>query len=92
MRKILKLVVVGGAATILLALAGPASANHDHQLHNPGGCVTVPVAHQDHGLTDPGNKFHGAAHKGAATSQDPVTGHWVLGQGNSPVWVDGGSC
>lgn len=92
MRKLLRGVVFAGAVTFVGALAGPASANHDHQLNNPSGCVTIPVGHQAHGATDPGRKFHGAAHKGAATVQEPVTGHWVLGQGNSQLWVDGGSC
>lgn len=90
MRKAVRRTVVAGVAGSVLALAGPASANHDHQLNNPGGCVDIPVAHQQHGADDPGRKFHGAAHKGPATTQ--VTGRWVLGQGNSQVWVDGGSC
>ena len=89
MRTIVKALVIGSVAVFVLALAGPALAHHDHQLHNPGGCHTIPVGHQDH-ATSTGNMFHGAAHKGAAT--ELVSGKYVLGQGNSVVWVDGNAC
>ena len=87
---------------LLLALgmlAGPAAADHDHKLENPGGCVTVKVGHQDHDRYDgddnpkqhdSGRKFHGGAHVGAAT--DVKDGVGTLGQGNSPVTVAGGEC
>lgn len=89
MRRLVSL--LAGATLAVGLMAGPALANHDHQLNNPGGCHTVPVSHQAHGEEDPGRKFHGAAHKGAATEQGE-DGRWYLGQGNSPVWVDGGAC
>lgn len=81
------------ASLLAIPMAGPALANHDHQLHNPSGCHTIPVSHQAHGATDPGNKFHGAAHVGAATAPHPtIVGAFVLGQGNSVVYVKGGAC
>lgn len=89
MKRFLTLIASGALALGLMA--GPALASHDHQLNNPGGCHTIPVGHQAHGEDDPGNKFHGAAHKGAATQQNE-DGQWVLGKGNSHVWVDGGAC
>lgn len=80
------------AAGVMLvgATAAPALADHDHQLTNPSGCHTIPVGHQAHGDEDPGRKFHGAAHKGAAT--EPVGDLMVLGKGNSRVSVAGGTC
>lgn len=89
MKRMVTLIAVGTLA--LGMMAGPALASHDHQLNNPSGCHTVPVGHQAHGEDDPGKKFHGSAHKGPATEQDSE-GNWVLGQGNSPVYVDGGAC
>ena len=80
-------------------LATPAAAHHDHNLINPSGCVDIRVGHQDHSGYDDaqdgdprgvGKMFHGGAHVGAATEE--VEGEHTLGQGNSPVWVDGGSC
>lgn len=88
MERIIRLII--GAFLALGVMAGPALADHDHKLQNPSGCHTVPVGHQDHDADDPGKKFHGAAHKGPATEQQD--GKWVLGQGNSPVSVDGGAC
>jgi hypothetical protein len=85
---------------LLLALgmlATPAAAHHDHNLNNPSGCVTIKVGHQTHGPNDPGLKFHGSAHVGAAVEHHP-TGHafgeniGILGRGNSPVWVGGNGC
>lgn len=83
-------VVATGALTVGL-LAGPAMADHDHQVNNPSGCHTVPVGHQEHSAEDPGRKFHGAAHKGSATEPDE-DGRDRLGKGNSQVWVAGGAC
>lgn len=84
---------VAAASLMVVAMAGPASADHDHQLHNRSGCHTIPVSHQAHGATDPGNKFHGAAHVGAATVPHPtIAGAFVLGQGNSAVYVKGHAC
>ena len=73
------------------AMTGPALADHDHKLLTPGGCVPVPVGHQDHGPDDPGLKFHGGAHVGPAVGHKGP-GEWPLGQGNSQVTVDGGAC
>lgn len=73
-------------------VAGSASAHHDHQLHNPAGCTTINVSHQSHTVNDPGRKFHGAAHVGAAVEYDAASGVGVLGKGNSPVWVKGSPC
>lgn len=85
--------IAAAASLVVVAMAGPASANHDHQLHNPGGCHTIAVSHQAHGTDDPGNKFHGAAHIGAATEPHvTIPGAYVLGQGNSLVFVKGGAC
>lgn len=81
--------IAGGA---LVLPAGSASAHHDHQLHSPAGCTTINVSHQAHTTADPGRKFHGAAHTGAAVEYDSTTGVGILGQGNSPVWVKGGAC
>ena len=78
------------AALMVAMLALPAAANHDHQLHNPGGCTTIPVSHQDHSAGAPGRKFHGAAHIGSETKL--VGGKYVLGKGNSVVHVAGGAC
>lgn len=79
-------------ATLMFALmAVPAIAHHDHQLHNPSGCVTIPVSHQDH-ASGIGNKVHNAIHVGTAVSYDPATGIGTLGQGNSNVWVKGAAC
>jgi hypothetical protein len=86
--------------TALLALgmlAAPAAAHHDHNLNNPSGCVTIRVGHQAHRPGDPGLKFHGSAHVGAAVEHHP-SGHefgpniGILGKGNSPVWVGGFEC
>lgn len=89
------LTVIASGALMVGMLAGPALAHHDHQLNNPSGCHTVPVSHQDHSDSpdrkDSGNKFHGAAHKGAATERDEE-GKDRLGKGNSRVTVDGGAC
>lgn len=92
MRKTLRITVAGVVAVFMLALAGPAMAHHDHQLTNPSGCHTIRVGHQAHTAHDPGRKFHGAAHDGAATAFDPITKIGVLGKGNSPVTVTGGAC
>ena len=78
-------------------LATPAAADHDHNLNNPSACVTIKVGQQAHGPADPGLKFHGSAHVGAAVEHhDSHPDHGdnigILGQGNSPVWVGGGSC
>lgn len=83
--------LVAGAALGLGLMAGPALAHHDHQMNNPSGCHTIPVGHQEHGADDPGNKFHGAAHKGAATETNEE-GQDVLGKGNSRNYVAGGAC
>lgn len=85
----IKRAMMTAAAASLLALgvAGPAAADHDHQLHNPSGCHTVPVSHQDHGADDPGRKFHGGAHKGPSVDEDGR-----LGNGHSQVTVAGGAC
>lgn len=85
MKRVVTLVASGALAFGLMA--GPALAGHDHQLHNPSGCHTVPVGHQAHGDDEPGRKFHGGAHKGPATADDGT-----LGNGNSQVRVAGGSC
>lgn len=82
--------LIAGGALALGMMAGPALADHDHQVNNPGGCHTVPVGHQAHGEDDPGKKFHGSAHKGPATEEQD--GEFVLGQGNSRVSVAGGAC
>lgn len=89
MKRVVILAATGALAVGMFA--GPALASHDHQLNNPSGCHTVPVSHQDHQASDPGNKFHGSAHKGPATEQN-ADGDWILGQGNSRVSVDGGAC
>lgn len=85
----MKRIILTAAAASLLAVgaAGPAAADHDHQLNNPSGCHTIPVGHQAHGDDDPGNKFHGSAHVGAATDDEGV-----LGKGNSRASVTGGGC
>lgn len=86
--------IVTVAAATLLALgtmAGPALAKHPHHMEHPGGCSDVPVGHQAHGEDEPGNKFHGGAHVGAATEEDD-DGDQRLGQGNSQVTVHGGEC
>lgn len=83
--------VIVGATLALGMMAGPALADHPHQVNNAGGCHDVPVGHQDHDDEDhPGKKFHGAAHKGPATEEDE--GEFFLGKGNSPVSVAGGTC
>lgn len=81
------LTVIASGALMVGMLAGPALAHHDHQMNNPSGCHTVPVGHQAHGEDDPGNKFHGAAHKGPAADEEGR-----LGKGNSRATVAGGAC
>ena len=78
----------------LAMLAGPALADHDHHLMTPGGCVTVPVADQDHAPQDswePGSGqgayFHSGLHIGATDASNQV-----LGKGNSRVQVFGQAC
>lgn len=85
MKRVVTLVTTGALAFGLMA--GPALADHDHKLTNPGGCHTIPVGHQDHGDEEPGRKFHGGAHKGPATAEDGT-----LGNGNSQAKVEGGAC
>lgn len=88
-----RITAVTATALMMVGLtAGPAMAHHDHKLTNPGGCHTIPVGHQAHTGDDPGNKFHGAAHAGAATEGAFVDGVGTLGRGNSRVTVAGGAC
>ena len=91
MRRIL--VLISSSLLALGLVAVPAAADHDHILVNPSGCVTIPVAHQDHAAWDagthPGRKFHGAAHVGAATEGAVVAGVGTLGRGNSDIEVAG---
>lgn len=79
------------AAGMLATTALPAAANHDHIIVTPGGCHTIPVSHQAHGGDDPGRKFHGGAHVGAAAGDAVERGVATLGKGNSQVKVAGDS-
>jgi hypothetical protein len=83
-------ITVASSVLLLLGLlAGPAAANHDHWLRNPSGCVRIPVGHQAHGENDPGLKFQGSAHVGAAVGWHTENGVGTLGHGSSPVQVEG---
>lgn|GEM_PF-5854486 len=82
MKKAIKATILG--AVLFAGTAVPAFASHDHHLDTPGGCTTIPVWHQEHGLGDPGKKVHGGLHTG-------VPGTFAFGQAGV-VSVAGGAC
>ena len=68
MRRLMVLVVVAAVMATMVALAGPASANHDHNLTTPGTTV-VDIANDqtEKCASDPGgHKFHENVHVGQA--------------------------
>ncbi len=82
MRRIILLVTVSLVMAAMMALAGPAFADHAHNLITPGTTVEdIGSGQTEKGCGEPGyHKFHENVHKG--TSGDPATpGEFAFAQG-----------
>ena len=82
MRRIILLVTVAAVMAAMMALAGPAFANHDHNLTTPG-TIVVDIANgqTEKCASDPGgHKFHDNVHVGQAGE--------AFANPNNPVSVD----
>jgi hypothetical protein len=66
MRRVIMLVTVAVVMAVMMALAGPAFANHDHNLYTPGTTVVdVANGQTEKCASEPGgHKFHENVHVG----------------------------
>jgi len=77
------------AAALVVAMAGPAFAIHDHFVETPNGeCHQVAQGQTSKGPGDGGyHRFHDNVHLGATDDNGEVDSPLFLGKGHSPVKV-----
>jgi hypothetical protein len=86
-RRIVLLFTVAAVTAAMMALAGPALANHPHYLVTPGTCVEDTASGQTSKAANEagGHKFHEKVHLGQPGSS-------AFENENNPVSVGKGNC